>query len=173
MLRELLATFSHGALRSRRHSRSASTEKRSRRRLHVESLEPRTLMSATPTTAYLQTNLISDQAGVAQITDASLVNAWGLAFPPTSGNFWISDNGTNLSSVYGGDVNDIALTKKLADVTIPGDGPTGVVLNSTSDFEINDGAGHSGPAAFIFVTEDGKIIGWNPAVPPPPPSTAA
>src|SRR4029078_827154 len=49
----------------------------------------------------------------------------------------------------------------------------GVVFNGTSDFVISDGAGHSGPAAFIFVTEDGTIAGWNLNVPPPPPSAAA
>ena len=143
-------------------------------RLLVESLEPRTLMSAAPTTAYLQTNLISDQSGVAAITDPSLVNAWGLALPPTGGNFWISDNGTNISSVYGGNVNLSPLTKKLPDVTIPADGPTGVVFNSTSDFVISDDHGNSGPAAFIFVTESGSIVGWNPSVnSPPTPSTMA
>jgi len=173
MFRQILATLSPRTLRARRSRRLPSPSKNRRPRLNVESLEPRALMSATPTTAYLQTNLISDQPGVAAITDPSLVNAWGLALPPTSGNFWIADNGTNLSSVYGGNVNHSPLTKKLPDVTIPGDGPTGVVFNGTSDFVISDGAGHSGPAAFIFVTEDGTIAGWNPNVPLPPPSAAA
>src|SRR6185369_537406 len=36
-----------------------------------------------------------------------------------------------------------------------------------------DGNGHSGPAAFIFVSEDGTVSGWNPNVPPPAPSAAA
>jgi hypothetical protein len=68
-----------------------------------------------------------------------------------------------VASVYGGNVNHSPLTKNLGDVTIPGDGPTGVVFNSTGDFVISDGNGHSGPAIFIFVTEDGTIAGWNPA----------
>src|SRR4029079_8122252 len=139
----------------------------------VERLEDRSLMAALPVTAFLQTNLISDQPGVAGITDSSLVNAWGLTIPPTGGNFWIADNGTNVSSVYGGNVNHSALTEMLADVSIPGDGPTGVVLNSTTDFVVSDGNNHSGPALFIFVTEDGTIAGWNPNVPPPSPSTTA
>src|SRR5262245_28480078 len=108
----------------RRTKRSPLRPVRAGHRLHVETLEPRTLMSATPSTAYLQTNLISDQPGVAAITDASVSNAWGLAIPPTGGNFWISDNHTGVSSVYAGNVNHSALTKALADVTIPGDGPT-------------------------------------------------
>jgi uncharacterized protein (TIGR03118 family) len=125
-------------------------------------------MSAVPTTAYLQTNLISDQPGVAAITDANLVNAWGLAIPPTGGNFWIADNGSGVSSVYGGNVNHSALTKNLPDVTIPGGAPTGVVFNSNAttlpdEFKVSAGT-NSGPAVFIFATEHGTIAGWSPAV---------
>jgi len=175
MLRQLLATLSSDASRPRLLKAKSSSHRRKlpRSRLCIEALEPRTLMSATPSTVYLQTNLISDQPGVAAITDASVANAWGLAIPPTGGNFWIADNHTGVSSVYGGNVNHSPLTKNLPDVTIPGEGPTGVVFNSTSDFVVSDGNGHSGPAAFIFVTESGTIAGWNPAVPPPAPSAAA
>ncbi len=56
---------------------------------------------------------------------------------------------------------------------MPGDGPTGQVFNSTGGFVVDDGAGHSGPALFIFDSESGDITGWNPAVPPPAPSTTA
>jgi uncharacterized protein (TIGR03118 family) len=159
--------------RSRKVRRHSNLRKRTDNHLAAEPLEGRMLMSATPTTAYLQTNLISDQAGVAAITDSSLVNAWGLAVPPPTGNFWIADNETGLSSIYGGNVDQSALTKKLPDVTIPGGSPTGVVFNNTTDFVVNDGNNHSGVAAFIFVTESGTIAGWSPAVPPPPPSSAA
>jgi uncharacterized protein (TIGR03118 family) len=48
--------------------------------------------------------------------------------------------------------------------------PTGIVFNGTSDFVVSftDTHGHttSGPAAFIFATEDGTISGWNPGVSP-------
>src|SRR5437773_8048157 len=140
MFHELLTALSVRTLRTRlpKAKRSSRLSKRPRSRLHVEPLEPRTLMSATPSTVYLQTNLISDQPGVAAITDPSLVNAWGLAIPPTAGNFWIADNHTNLSSVYGGNVNHSPLTKNLPDVTIPADGPTGVVFNGTNDFVISN-----------------------------------
>ena len=43
----------------------------------------------------------------------------------------------------------------------------GSASTNPSDFVISDGNGHSGPAFFIFVTEDGTISGWNPNVPPP------
>ena len=116
--------------------------------------------------------MISDQAGVAEIQDEAVVNAWGLAVAP-GGNFWIADNGTNVSSVYGGAVGGLPLTKTLDDVSVPGDGVTGVVFNDTGEFEIDDGNGNGGSALFIFVSEDGTISGWNPDVPPPSPSTAA
>lgn len=41
--------------------------------------------------------------------------------------------------------------------------PSGIVSNSTSSFVVSQGSA-SGPAAFIFVTEDGTISGWNPKV---------
>ena len=37
-------------------------------------------------------------------------------------------------------------------------------------FLVSDGVS-SAPAIFIFATEEGKILGWNPTLPPPPPST--
>src|SRR5437016_12874221 len=46
-----------------------------------------------------QINLVSDQPGVALLQDTNLVNAWGVSFAPT-GPFWISDNGTGLSTLY-------------------------------------------------------------------------
>ena len=57
-------------------------------------------------------------------------------------------------------------------VIVPGD-PTGVVFNGTpitsgAGFVVSAG-GASGPARFIFVSEDGSISGWNPGVPPPVP----
>src|SRR5205085_928026 len=41
------------------------------------------------------------------------------------------------------------------------------------DFVVSDGMGDSGKAFFIFASENGTITGWNPNVPPPPPSTQA
>ena len=55
-------------------------------------------------TAYLATDLVSDQPGVAPITDSHLVNAWGIALNP-AGAFWVSSNGKDLSTVYTGDTD--------------------------------------------------------------------
>lgn len=143
---------------------------RSSVRLQLEGMEDRHVPSAT---FYQPVNLVSDQAGQARIQDTSLVNAWGIAVGVGGGNFWISDNGTGLTTLYNGDVNGSPLKRNNLVVSIPGGAPTGQLFNSTSDFVVSDGNGHSGPAFFIFASESGQITGWNPAVPPPAPSTQA
>ena len=43
--------------------------------------------------------------------------------------------------------------------------PTGQVFNTdATGFVVHDAAGNSGPARFIFASENGGIDGWNPAV---------
>ncbi|HKB05120.1 MAG TPA: TIGR03118 family protein [Gemmataceae bacterium] len=113
-------------------------------------------------TAYLATDLISDQAGVARITDPTLVNAWGIAIGPVSA--WVSANGSGLSEVYTGDVNGSPIGAPFK-VTIPGGAPTGQVFNGTTDFVVTNGT-TSAPAFFIFASEAGRVTGWNPTVTP-------
>ena len=48
-----------------------------------------------------QSNLTSDVPGLAANTDPNLVNPWGISFG-SSTPFWISDNGTGLSTLYNG-----------------------------------------------------------------------
>jgi uncharacterized protein (TIGR03118 family) len=130
------------------------------------------------TTFYTVANRISDGAVAADHVVSNFVNSWGVA-APNSGDFWDGNNhsGTTTVSDSLGNVNPA-----LPVVTIPppsgGTGPsapTGVVSNSTSAFVVSDGT-TSGPAAFIFATEDGTIAGWNPKVATggaSPPSTHA
>ena len=105
---------------------------------------------------YAITNLVSNQKGKAKHQDKALINAWGMSFFP-SGPFWISDNGTGLSTLY-----DNHGVKQSLVVTIPpasGTGrgsPTGQVANGTKDFKVS-----GNPAFFIFATMDGTISGWN------------
>lgn len=140
-----------------------------RTQLIVEALEHRLV----PSTAYLATDLVSDQAGVAAITDPNLVNAWGIALNPNgNGAFWVSSNGKDLSTVYNGDTTGHPFAKSSLEVSIPGGAPTGQVFNPTSDFTVTNGSA-SGPAVFIFASESGQVTGWNPNVPPPAPSTSA
>jgi uncharacterized protein (TIGR03118 family) len=121
--------------------------------------------------AYHQTNLVSDLPGLAQLTDPDLVNPWGMAAGPAT-PVWVADNGTDKATIYPGFVNGSPIQKAPLVVNIPGGAPTGQVFNGTAGFEVQDGAA-SGPALFLFDSEAGLVSGWNPGVPPPPPSTQA
>jgi uncharacterized protein (TIGR03118 family) len=133
----------------------------------LDQLEDRCVPSVN-TGTYHVTNLVSDQPGVALIQDPNLVNAWGISFSATS-PFWVSDNGTGKTTLYGGDVNGSPFAKNPLEVNIPGGLPTGQVFNGSSDFVVHSGTS-SGPARFLFASQAGIISGWNPGVPPPPPS---
>jgi uncharacterized protein (TIGR03118 family) len=118
--------------------------------------------------SYRQTNLVSDISGLAVTTDPNLVNPWGISHSSTS-PFWISDNGTGVSTLYNGAGQQVPLT-----VTIPPPGsspdtkatPTGQVFNmfnTIGDFSVMSSTA-SGSSVFIFVTEDGTISGWSRSV---------
>jgi uncharacterized protein (TIGR03118 family) len=127
------------------------------------------LLFVNPAAAqYKRTDLVSNVAGRALRTDPNQVNGWGLAFFRNS-PFWVADNGTGLSSLYGPGGSAVPLV-----VTVPPapsqpfgplGSPTGLVANASADFVVSEN-GNSGPAAFIFDTEDGTISGWNPNVDP-------
>ncbi len=127
--------------------------------------------ASQPGNAYHQTNLVSDLPGTAQLTDSDVVNPWGLAFSPTS-PAWVANNGTGKATLYRGFVDGSPIAKVPLVVSIPGGAPTGQVFNPTPGFVVSSGTS-SGPALFIFDSEAGLVTGWNPGVPPPPPSTQA
>jgi uncharacterized protein (TIGR03118 family) len=115
---------------------------------------------------YLEVDLTSNVHGMAQHTDQNLVNGWGLAFF-TSSPFWVSDNGSGLSTIYDGTGTPQGLV-----VTVPPapeqpggtlGSPTGIVANPSIRWVVSEN-GKSGPAAFIFDTADGTISGWSPGV---------
>ena len=110
------------------------------------------LAAATPAAernAYVQHNLVSDGSAPADHTDSHLVNAWGLTSLPGS-PWWVADNQTNVSTLYGADGTPRSLV-----VSVPNN-PTGAVSNTGSSFVVG-----SGPALFLFATEEGKLLGWN------------
>jgi uncharacterized protein (TIGR03118 family) len=115
-----------------------------------------------------QTNLVSDVPGRARTTDPHLVNPWGLALSPSS-PVWVSDNGTDVSTLYTGGTNGSPLNPLPLVVAIPGGAPTGQVFNDSKSFLVRARDGSSGPAMFIFDSEAGVISGWNPGVPTPAP----
>ncbi len=110
---------------------------------------------------YSWTNFQSDIPGVAQHVDPNLVNPWGMA-ASASGNIWVSDNGTGVSTIYHQDGTAASLVVEIPTAARNrGTGnPTGIVHNDTSFFQVTKN-GNSAPAIFIFVSEDGSISGWN------------
>jgi uncharacterized protein (TIGR03118 family) len=113
---------------------------------------------------YSQANLVSDINGVARITDPNLVNPWGMAASPTS-PLWIADNGADVSTLYAGGVHGSIPQILPLVVHIPGGAPTGIVFNPTNGFVVHNGNA-SGPATFIFDSENGQITAWSKTVPP-------
>ena len=141
--------------------------RRTRPRLILENLESRCLLDA----GFLQTNLVSDVPGLATTTDPNLHNPWGMVAGP-GGPFWVSDNGTGVSTLYNGAGQPFPIATPLV-VNIPTGSatpagttaaPTGIVFNGVAtDFIVTQGTS-SGHAIFIFATLDGTISGWSPGV---------
>src|SRR6267154_4726190 len=126
---------------------------------------------------YTQTNLVSDTSSIkAAVTDPNLKNPWGLTRSPGGSPFWIANNNSGTSSLYGGTGNAINIFTEAGGIAgsfviVPPPGfapgaqstPTGVVFNgSPADFHLDKGTPAGLQAIFIFATEDGTISGWNP-----------
>jgi len=128
--------------------------------------------------AYVVTNLVSNlAAGGGRVIDPVLQNAWGVAFSPAGSPFWIADNVTGCSTLYGGDGTKVALQVSIplpGNVVPPTDcqavdpknpptqtpaAPTGIIWNPTTTFRV-PGTSPPIPAAFIFDTEDGTLSAW-------------
>jgi len=107
---------------------------------------------------YTQEKLVSDQPGVAQLTDPQLVNAWGMSRGPNT-PVWVSDNGADVTTLYNGAVpgNPESPVAKVLTVSIPGGAPTGQVFNNTSAFLL---PGTTTAARFIFIGEHGDLSAW-------------
>src|SRR6266550_2982207 len=122
------------------------------------------------TRSYVQKNLVSDIPGLAAHTDPNLKNPWGTAVGPGS-PIWVSDNHAGVTTLYDGAGNPqprvVSIPAPLSAGTGAVGAPTGQAFNTfepnSSDFVISKN-GVSGPAFFLFATEDGTIAGWNPNV---------
>jgi hypothetical protein len=131
--------------------------------LEITSSSPSTPSVTVPVTKYSQHNLVSDIPGLADQTDAKLINPWGIALN-SAGPFWISNNHTGTSTLYNGSGQPFPTNNPLV-VNIPAAGaaapsPTGQVFNGTQAFELTPG----NTALFLFATESGAVAGWNPGV---------
>ena len=128
--------------------------------------------------------VLTDRFGIvhhASLWDPNLVNPWGMAEGPAS-PLWVSDNGSGSSSLYSiPGANNTAVSANSLVVSIPSPGdllgdsgsPTGAVFNpalAQGAFKISgfnqDGDLATAPAVFLFATEDGTIVGWNPGINP-------
>jgi len=123
--------------------------------------------------------VLTDANGIVhtpKFVDPNLLNPWGVGESANS-PFWVADNGAGVSTLY-----NTAGMPQARVVSIPapddplgtGGAPTGLVFNIASGqnaFKVSGvsaaGIPNSAPALFLFATEDGTILGWNPAVNPP------
>src|SRR5262252_10255322 len=136
----------------------------------------------------LETDLVSNVSGLidgngithsAFITDPHLVNPWGIAESSAS-PFWIADNNAGVSTLYrvpGTNNTQVSMVQSVFSIPGPNDPlgrsgtPTGSVFNTdSSGFKVsgvnNANVAASASAVFLFATEDGTIVGWNPGVNP-------
>ena len=120
--------------------------------------------------AFTETDLVSDGSVPAVTVDPNLVNPWGISFNDDEGPFWVSDNGTGVTTIYdgAGNIQTVAGHTAITIATPPGHSdpakPTGQVYNEGEHgFQISHG-GHTASSVFLFATEDGTISGWNPTV---------
>lgn len=100
---------------------------------------------AGPLSAFTETTLQTN------LTDPDLVNPWGISSSAT-GPFWISDNGTGLSTLYNtpGVKQGLVVSMPAGSLNV-----TGQVFNGTSSFNSD---------AFLFASENGTIAGWRGAL---------
>jgi uncharacterized protein (TIGR03118 family) len=147
--------------------------------------------AAVKTGGYVATDLVVnkspliDKNGISHtgMVDPNLLNPWGVTEIPTGSPFWVSDNAAGVATLYNVPAsapNSVTINPLVVSIPTPvdllGGAPTGTVFNPLSDpsnprspgFIISgvdaDGAKTSAPARFLFATEDGTIVGWNPGV---------
>lgn len=116
---------------------------------------------------YAQTDLVSDIAGRATITDPELVNPWGVSHSATS-PFWTSNQGKGTATLYDvtgpTNVSKVNINPPAGDVLVTAagsQGPTGQVNNgNTSSFLVGSG-GNGASAHFIFAGLNGTISAWD------------
>jgi len=144
--------------------------------------------AAVKTGGYVPTDLVVnkspliDKNGISHTgkVDPNLLNPWGVTEIPTGSPFWISDNAAGLATLYNVPAsapNSVTINGLVVSIPTPVDSsgaPTGTVFNittlpgSTPGFMISgvdaNNKPTSAPARFLFATEDGTIVGWNPGV---------
>jgi len=106
---------------------------------------------------FQQVNLVDNNGAYgATHQDATLINAWGLAWAP-SGIAWVNSQAGHVSELYDKDGAPLRKINIPSPVDTIGGNPTGIVFNGTTDFTISNGK----PGLFFFVGVDGVFSGWN------------
>ncbi len=109
---------------------------------------------------FVQTNLVSDVAGMAANTDAHLHNPWGIAADSTS-PFWVANNNDGTSTIYtaqGTSTPPVVTIPTNTTTTPPTLGsPSGIVANTFATGFVDKGSAFGYSGSFLFATEDGNI----------------
>src|SRR6516165_2202246 len=150
LLHTWLQALSRKSARGARTRRGATPNRPHRVVLRLEALEDRMVPSQN---GYVQTNLVSDVPGLAQITDPNLKNPWGIS-ESASGPFSISDQNAQVSTQYS--VTAAGVSQVPGTIAFAPPGPTGQVFNDTASFLVN-----GTPATTIFANLNGTISAWN------------
>jgi uncharacterized protein (TIGR03118 family) len=121
-----------------------------------------------PADSYVQTNLVSNVAGVARITDPELVDPWDVNFPQLPGinpPVVVADQGSGVATSYQISPDGLTVMEASSPVAIPTvgrrepSGPTGVVQNTRpKEFLI---PGSDVATTYIFDTLQGTIVAYN------------
>jgi uncharacterized protein (TIGR03118 family) len=126
-----------------------------------------TTVTVNAPSSFTATSLVTDAVGTGAVsTDPNLVNAWGIAFGPTT-PAWVANNHSGTSTIYDGNGKRQPFAAPLV-VNLPQGGggdfsPTGIVFNGSAGFVVS-AAGKTAAARFIFDGEGGMIAGWAPSV---------
>ena len=121
-------------------------------------------LGADQQNAFVQTNLVSNGSAVrAKVTDPRVVNSWGMA-SVLGGPLWVANNGGAVATLYTLQ-NDVPQIQGLA--VKPANpntwAPTGLVNNPNANQFMFQGDKHTKVSAvFMFASEDGRIVAWNP-----------
>lgn len=133
---------------------------------NTEQLAGKNSLNDVKVKSFMQVNLVANNGNYnAAHVDATLKNAWGIAWSP-GGTAWVNAPGGHVSELYNGEGIKAALT-----VNVPSPGgneggnPTGIIFNpNVADFVIPSGNANAPTrAVFIFVGVDGIVSGWNPS----------
>ncbi len=124
--------------------------------------DPTTPPPAT-SAAYVTKTLDSNDPTVGGTQDPNLSHGWGIAFLQGA-EVWVANHASNTSTLYDGNgVVDPLVVKIPNNAAGNPAGPTGIVANATSGFQVTAN-GKTGVATFIFDGTGGTISGWSQGV---------